>query len=65
LDFVGFFRVGYFLIELGLVGFFGFCRIFPNWIFFFNLLGKNEEVISSVHLLMYLLKFGEGDPQYF
>jgi hypothetical protein len=48
--------------ELGLVGFFGFCRIFPNWIFFFK---KNEEVVSSVHLLTYLIKFGEGAPQYF
>jgi hypothetical protein len=33
--------------------------------FFLDFFKKNEEVICAVHLLIYLVKFGEGAPQYF
>jgi hypothetical protein len=49
-------------IELGYVGFFGFYRIFAVLDIFFK---KNEELISSIHLLTFLLKLGGRSPSVF
>jgi hypothetical protein len=50
--------------ELGWVGFLDFTGFLPYWIFFFKIFKKNEEVISSVHLMTYLVKFGGGLYQF-
>jgi hypothetical protein len=51
-----------FLLELGWVGFFWILWDLLYYIFF---LGENEEVVSSVHLIKYLLKFSEVGPSVF